>query len=497
MGSESKYRFNEEKERYYTMNRLYLVAADILMIILLLFLWIKMSEKNLAMPTAIGNTVIIIVACVINVIIFFGDKSSKKLKMAITIEMGAEFFLLGIQSDASFINLILICVLAVQVPYYDKKSYKRNVIIYAALYFVIEVIRNVKGMVEKDVNSFCAILISFGAFYVLTRIGTISKQFSDDALGSVAEQSGKQKAMLEDIVSISRTVKEESDRSTEMVNSLVEATETVTSSMQEISSATSLTARNIEEQNTMTQSIQNAIIQTSEGSKRMVGIATESNESIKENLRVMEDLKTQSKQIADTNNEVTDAMERLQNKTREVQEIADMILNISSQTNLLALNASIESARAGEAGRGFAVVAEQIRQLAEQTRNSTEEITRIINELNENANEVVTSVESSVEATESQNEMIHSAADTFEKLNSNMVDLIESINEIDQRITNLSDSNNRIVENISQLSATTEEVTASAEQASNMSEQNLEYAQHAKDAICQIKSATDNLEQYI
>ena len=60
-------------------------------------------------------------------------------------------------------------------------------------------------------------------------------------------------------------------------------------------------------------------------------------------------------------------MTKLQNKTKEVEEIAGMILNISSQTNLLALNASIESARAGEAGRGFAVVAEQVKNLAEQS----------------------------------------------------------------------------------------------------------------------------------
>lgn len=77
---------------------------------------------------------------------------------------------------------------------------------------------------------------------------------------------------------------------------------------------------------------------------------------------------------------------------------------ISGQTNLLALNASIESARAGEAGRGFAVVAQQIRQLAEQTKNFTEEITQITNELNANANMVVDTISDSIEATDQQSE---------------------------------------------------------------------------------------------
>lgn len=190
-------------------------------------------------------------------------------------------------------------------------------------------------------------------------------------------------------------------------------------------------------------------------------------------------------------------MGRLQNKTKEVEDIAGMILSISSQTNLLALNASIESARAGEAGKGFAVVAEQIRQLAEQTKKSTEEIRRIINELNKNAEEVVASVKVSVDETKNQNKNILSAADAFGKLNCNMTRLIQDINEIDRQILGLSDSNNHIVENISHLSAVTQQVTASAEQVREMSGQNLNYAENVKAAISQIQKKTDGMKEYL
>lgn len=60
-----------------------------------------------------------------------------------------------------------------------------------------------------------------------------------------------------------------------------------------------------------------------------------------------------------------------------IQQLTNEILNIGSQTNLLALNASIEAARAGEAGRGFAVVAEEIRQLADNSRNTANRIQEI------------------------------------------------------------------------------------------------------------------------
>ena len=329
------------------------------------------------------------------------------------------------------------------------------------------------------------------------RIGTLTKLFSDDALGFVAAQSEKQQAMFDGIVDISKIIHSETAKSSSLVDELVNVTQTVAGNMKNIATASHTTSQNIEEQNNMTRSIQTAIETTGEHSRQMVSVATESNASIQENIKVMESLKAQSAQIASTNHEVTASMAKLQEKTAEVENIAGMILNISSQTNLLALNASIESARAGEAGRGFAVVADQIRQLAEQTKQSTEEITRITTELSMNANDVVKSIESSIDATNDQNDKIISAAASFEQLNTNMAKLIQDIGAIDHQISGLSESNNRIVDNISQLSAATQEVTASAEQVEQMSDDNLNYANEVKDTINQIVDTSNGLKKYL
>ena len=492
-----KYRYNDPKERYLKMNRFSDIAAGFLMVILLIFGWMKYSVGNLDLVTAAGSTVWMAMSLAFNIIISLRNRSGSLLKLAISVEMGVVYFLLAVQTDATFIVFALFGVLLMQIPYYDKAVFVCEVAAYAVLYTVGLVVQGMKGMLDIDLDMVCMVLTVYGVFYVIARVEIFSKQFSDDALGTVEEQSKKQEGMISQMVEISSTVQAESEKSTNMVNSLVESTEAVARSMHEISEATGLTADNIEEQNSMTHNIQRAIEETREHSRAMVGIAKDSNSGVQENIQIMDDLKVHADLIASTNEQVTSAMERLLVKTREGESIAGMILEISSQTKLLALNASIESARAGEAGRGFAVVAEQIRQLAEQTKSSTEDITKIINELVENANAVVRSVDQSVDATKSQNEKILTAAETFQKLEHNMAELIGDIEEIDSKIINLSEANNQIVENISQLSATTEEVTASAEQANSISEKNLQLAEQTKDAIILMKKTTENMEQYM
>ena len=81
----------------------------------------------------------------------------------------------------------------------------------------------------------------------------------------------------------------------------------------------------------------------------------------------------------------SEMMTTLQDKSRRIHVITEVINEIAARTNLLALNAAIEAARAGEHGRGFAVVAGEVRQLAQRTKSATDDIGVMVREINEEA----------------------------------------------------------------------------------------------------------------
>ncbi|MGV2098579.1 methyl-accepting chemotaxis protein [Rhizobium sp. 21-4511-3d] len=93
-----------------------------------------------------------------------------------------------------------------------------------------------------------------------------------------------------------------------------------------------------------------------------------------------------------------DAMGRIENSAREINQIIGVIDEIAFQTNLLALNAGVEAARAGEAGKGFAVVAQEVRELAQRSATAAKEIKQLITASSGHVRSGVTLVDQAGEA---------------------------------------------------------------------------------------------------
>ncbi|WP_027338804.1 methyl-accepting chemotaxis protein [Halonatronum saccharophilum] len=142
-------------------------------------------------------------------------------------------------------------------------------------------------------------------------------------------------------------------------------------------------------------------------------------------------------------------MEQLNQKTVQINQIADLITNIANQTNLLALNAAIEAARAGEHGRGFAVVADEIRQLAEETTGATGKITNLINDIKLETSQAL-------KATNNGRDEALKGESIIKQLDSNFSNILKAIQDNTSQIQ--------------QSAAATEELAAGSDEIANMTD---------------------------
>ncbi len=106
----------------------------------------------------------------------------------------------------------------------------------------------------------------------------------------------------------------------------------------------------------------------------------------------------------------------LEEKTRQVHQITEIIAAVVQRTNLLSLNASIEAARAGEAGRGFSVVADEIRKLAENAGRSADEIASVIHEIESDTREVADEMRDSSQVINEGRDDLNTIASSLEQI---------------------------------------------------------------------------------
>ncbi len=396
----------------------------------------------------------------------------------------------------NFVMIFSLFPLIGYTAYFDKKLVLRGAAGCILISVVSQAIGLAIGSIPNPTDEIMTLLSYCMACLSCILISKMTSVYMNDTVGSLEEQKAEVHDMMQDVLSVAGEVRRGTTDVMEIVDKLTESTNTVTGAVREISEGNLNTAENVQSQTQMTQNIQNAIEDILDKARDMVEIAHDSEEVNENSITIMDNLRSQSETIRDTNNEVAATMKSLQEKAGSVKGVVDTILSISNQTNLLALNASIESARAGEAGRGFAVVADEIRQLAEKTKTETENIAAVIDELSKNAEAAASAVDSSVEATNAEEKLIEDASESFNAINDDIKNLTRNISDIDSMLHALSDDNTKIVDAISQLSATSEQVSASSTQAETLSSENLENADSARETLNAVMEVSAKLDKY-
>ena len=179
--------------------------------------------------------------------------------------------------------------------------------------------------------------------------------------------------------------------------------------------------------------------------------------------KILEELIAISKKSSESMENVRQQTELTNQSAQQIRSATEIIAGISAQTNLLALNASIEAARAGDHGRGFAVVAEEIRALADQSKESTGQIEAVVSALLDNADISVSVTKEVSEAFTKQNEKIKETEVIFGSLNKEIGKVSDSIREISGEVDGLTTHKEVIEAGIDSLSVSSQQNAASAE----------------------------------
>ncbi|WP_339290172.1 methyl-accepting chemotaxis protein [Paenibacillus sp. FSL E2-0201] len=238
----------------------------------------------------------------------------------------------------------------------------------------------------------------------------------------------------------------------------------IVSTIQEISVGAEQQAGQSEQSAGLIQELEREVHEITEYTEVMLSTSQTANHNTRKGSESVIALREVSEHSRESVNKVYLALTKLSDQSKDISRITKSITNISNQTNILSLNAAIEAARAGAYGKGFAVIADEVRQLSDQTKESSVHISQIINELQAGMDEFQQYMLETKGNLEEQDQKVAETLSSFEAIDQSIIEISKQIGQIHDKVDMTQTMNRRLAESVHNVAAIAEETAAGVQE---------------------------------
>ena len=287
---------------------------------------------------------------------------------------------------------------------------------------------------------------------------------SRDEIGQLATVFNEMKKSLRSLI---KNVQTNGEQLSAAAEELTASTEEISASTEDVTRQVAHTAESAQGSSRAAMESSVAMEETAQGMQRIAeasqtlhSSSLDASETATHGKDIVGHAKKQMDVINTSTSTVNELVQKLAKQTEEIGNITKVITDITDQTNLLALNAAIEAARAGEHGKGFAVVADEVRKLAEESKESANSIAALTVEIKTDTENVEKAVKNSLVSVKDGVEVISEAGESFHAI-------VGAIHNMTSQIQEISATSEQISASAEQVSASVNEISNGAEMASS------------------------------
>lgn len=246
---------------------------------------------------------------------------------------------------------------------------------------------------------------------------TVTKRSDEDVLGNALEN------MLKNLNGIMLELKESTLVLSSAVSEILATTSQVTSGANQTSSAVAETSASVEEIKQTAKLSSTKAAHTAESTEKAMEIAKDGIRALGENMEGLNQIKEKMDLMASN-------IIQLSEQGQMIGEIITTVEDIANQSNLLAVNASIEAVKAGEHGKGFSVVAQELKNLADQSKQGTKQVQSILSDIQKATGTLVMVAEQGGKAVENGVLQAQNAKKSMDLLNNSVLGAAKASKQI-------------------------------------------------------------------